>query len=78
MLPAQLGDPHARISLLNETDDLLGAESTLLHVHPLGPTDFEASRGTAQRGQVNRAHLVCDTCSVNAYDKVVIFLSRAW
>lgn len=34
MLPAQFGDRHARVSLLDEPDDLLGGESTLLHVRP--------------------------------------------
>ncbi|MDW7716886.1 DUF4189 domain-containing protein [Xanthomonas euvesicatoria] len=31
---------------------MLGAESALLHVRPLGFTDFIASAGTAQWGQV--------------------------
>lgn len=52
MLPVQLGDRHARISLLDETDDLLGAELTLLYVRPIGLTNFTASRGTAQRAQL--------------------------
>jgi hypothetical protein len=53
MLPAQFGDCHASIGLLDEPDDLFGGESTLLHVRPLGLTDFTASAGTAQRGQVS-------------------------
>ncbi|MCD0268877.1 hypothetical protein, partial [Xanthomonas campestris] len=36
----------------DKPDDLLGAESALLHVRPLGFTDFIASAGTAQWGQV--------------------------
>jgi hypothetical protein len=52
VLSAQLGDRHAGIGLLDEDDDLLGGESTLLHVRPLGLPDFTASRGTAQWGQV--------------------------
>jgi hypothetical protein len=54
MLPAQFGDRHARVGLFDEPDDLLGGESTLLHVRPLGLTDFTASRGMAQWGQVIR------------------------
>ncbi|MBZ3398250.1 hypothetical protein IPQ92_16290, partial [Xanthomonas perforans] len=38
--------------LFYKPDDLLGAESALLHVRPLGFTDFIASAGTAQWGQV--------------------------
>ncbi|MFA4361819.1 hypothetical protein P2B12_09155 [Xanthomonas perforans] len=34
---------------------MLGAESALLHVRPLGFTDFIASAGTAQWGQVSCA-----------------------
>ncbi|MFA9959612.1 hypothetical protein ABVD06_21670, partial [Xanthomonas euvesicatoria] len=44
----------ARVGLFDKPDDLLGAESALLHVRPLGFTDFIASAGTAQWGQVNR------------------------
>lgn len=40
--------------MLDEPDDLFGGESTLHHVRPLGLTDFTASRGTAQWGQVTR------------------------
>ncbi|MBZ2496017.1 hypothetical protein IPS96_22135, partial [Xanthomonas perforans] len=43
----------ARVGLFDKPDDLLGAESALLHVRPLGFTDFIASAGTAQWGQVN-------------------------
>ncbi|WP_230428350.1 IS3 family transposase, partial [Xanthomonas campestris] len=39
----------------DKPDDLLGAESALLHVRPLGFTDFIASAGTAQWGQVKLA-----------------------
>ncbi|MFB6489476.1 hypothetical protein P2A57_22800, partial [Xanthomonas perforans] len=42
----------ARVGLFDKPDDLLGAESALLHVRPLGFTDFIASAGTAQWGQV--------------------------
>ncbi|MDC9663239.1 hypothetical protein, partial [Xanthomonas euvesicatoria] len=45
----------ARVGLFDKPDDLLGAESALLHVRPLGFTDFIASAGTAQWGQVNDA-----------------------
>ncbi|MFB0396957.1 hypothetical protein ABVE18_23385, partial [Xanthomonas euvesicatoria] len=45
----------ARVGLFDKPDDLLGAESALLHVRPLGFTDFIASAGTAQWGQVNVA-----------------------
>ncbi|WP_206515188.1 hypothetical protein, partial [Xanthomonas euvesicatoria] len=41
-----------RVGLFDKPDDLLGAESALLHVRPLGFTDFIASAGTAQWGQV--------------------------
>ncbi|WP_414429158.1 hypothetical protein, partial [Xanthomonas campestris] len=44
----------ARVGLFDKPDDLLGAESALLHVRPLGFTDFIASAGTAQWGQVRR------------------------
>lgn len=44
---------HAGLGLLDESDDLFGGEATIAHVRPLGLTDFTASRGTAQRGQVN-------------------------
>ncbi|MEN9149366.1 hypothetical protein QYG06_23300, partial [Xanthomonas euvesicatoria] len=44
----------ARVGLFDKPDDLLGAESALLHVRPLGFTDFIASAGTAQWGQVTR------------------------
>ncbi|MCF5916379.1 hypothetical protein, partial [Xanthomonas perforans] len=37
---------------------LLGAESALLHVRPLGFTDFIASAGTAQWGQVIPTNLI--------------------
>ncbi|MEP9563431.1 hypothetical protein QYG18_23415, partial [Xanthomonas euvesicatoria] len=47
----------ARVGLFDKPDDLLGAESALLHVRPLGFTDFIASAGTAQWGQVNPKHL---------------------
>ncbi|MDW7704483.1 hypothetical protein, partial [Xanthomonas euvesicatoria] len=43
----------ARVGLFDKPDDLLGAESALLHVRPLGFTDFIASAGTAQWGQVS-------------------------
>ncbi|MEP9457398.1 hypothetical protein QYG06_23480, partial [Xanthomonas euvesicatoria] len=42
-----------RVGLFDKPDDLLGAESALLHVRPLGFTDFIASAGTAQWGQVS-------------------------
>ncbi|MFB6493753.1 hypothetical protein P2A14_11440, partial [Xanthomonas perforans] len=45
----------ARVGLFDKPDDLLGAESALLHVRPLGFTDFIASAGTAQWGQVTLA-----------------------
>ncbi|MEP9437389.1 hypothetical protein, partial [Xanthomonas euvesicatoria] len=45
----------ARVGLFDKPDDLLGAESALLHVRPLGFTDFIASAGTAQWGQVTTA-----------------------
>ncbi|MHA7019544.1 hypothetical protein, partial [Xanthomonas euvesicatoria] len=45
----------ARVGLFDKPDDLLGAESALLHVRPLGFTDFIASAGTAQWGQVTDA-----------------------
>ncbi|WP_414379009.1 hypothetical protein, partial [Xanthomonas campestris] len=45
----------ARVGLFDKPDDLLGAESALLHVRPLGFTDFIASAGTAQWGQVSSA-----------------------
>ncbi|MCE4370585.1 transposase, partial [Xanthomonas hortorum pv. hederae] len=45
----------ARVGLFDKPDDLLGAESALLHVRPLGFTDFIASAGTAQWGQVSKA-----------------------
>ncbi|WP_211317380.1 hypothetical protein, partial [Xanthomonas hortorum] len=44
-----------RVGLFDKPDDLLGAESALLHVRPLGFTDFIASAGTAQWGQVTVA-----------------------
>ncbi|WP_414379311.1 hypothetical protein, partial [Xanthomonas campestris] len=53
----------ARVGLFDKPDDLLGAESALLHVRPLGFTDFIASAGTAQWGQVRwskgRAGRIC-------------------
>ncbi|WP_234882574.1 hypothetical protein, partial [Xanthomonas perforans] len=51
----------ARVGLFDKPDDLLGAESALLHVRPLGFTDFIASAGTAQWGQVKRS----SSCSTN-------------
>ncbi|WP_414428682.1 hypothetical protein, partial [Xanthomonas campestris] len=45
----------ARVGLFDKPDDLLGAESALLHVRPLGFTDFIASAGTAQWGQVKQS-----------------------
>ncbi|MFB0370239.1 hypothetical protein ABVE25_16105, partial [Xanthomonas euvesicatoria] len=45
-----------RVGLFDKPDDLLGAESALLHVRPLGFTDFIASAGTAQWGQVTTAY----------------------
>ncbi|MEP9737943.1 hypothetical protein QYG74_23570, partial [Xanthomonas euvesicatoria] len=50
-----------RVGLFDKPDDLLGAESALLHVRPLGFTDFIASAGTAQWGQVNQ---VSDALSI--------------
>ncbi|MEN9148345.1 hypothetical protein, partial [Xanthomonas euvesicatoria] len=47
----------ARVGLFDKPDDLLGAESALLHVRPLGFTDFIASAGTAQWGQVMDARI---------------------
>ncbi|WDJ98033.1 type I toxin-antitoxin system SymE family toxin [Xanthomonas campestris pv. incanae] len=55
MPTAQLCHGHARVGLFDKPDDLLGAESALLHVRPLGFTDFIASAGTAQWGQVTEA-----------------------
>src|SRR5690606_30405461 len=52
VLATQFRHRHAGLGLLDESDDLLGCEATLAHVRPLGLTDFTASRGTAQRGQV--------------------------
>ncbi|WP_234883026.1 hypothetical protein, partial [Xanthomonas perforans] len=49
----------ARVGLFDKPDDLLGAESALLHVRPLGFTDFIASAGTAQWGQVNHLLVSC-------------------
>ncbi|MEP9563400.1 hypothetical protein QYG34_23230, partial [Xanthomonas euvesicatoria] len=49
----------ARVGLFDKPDDLLGAESALLHVRPLGFTDFIASAGTAQWGQVNDSWRWC-------------------
>jgi choline dehydrogenase-like flavoprotein len=73
MLPAQLGDRHARVGLLDEPDDLLGGESTLLHVRPLGLTDFTASRGMAQWGQVNPAQGVVDAnLKVHSMDNLYV------
>src|SRR5690606_33016533 len=54
VLATQFRHRHAGLGLLDESDDLLGCEATLAHVRPLGLTDFTASRGTAQRGQVIR------------------------
>ncbi|MFA4469325.1 hypothetical protein P2B00_13755, partial [Xanthomonas perforans] len=48
----------ARVGLFDKPDDLLGAESALLHVRPLGFTDFIASAGTAQWGQVKSSGLI--------------------
>ncbi|MEN9149374.1 hypothetical protein QYG06_23355, partial [Xanthomonas euvesicatoria] len=48
----------ARVGLFDKPDDLLGAESALLHVRPLGFTDFIASAGTAQWGQVTSTLIV--------------------
>ncbi|WP_211317391.1 hypothetical protein, partial [Xanthomonas hortorum] len=54
-----------RVGLFDKPDDLLGAESALLHVRPLGFTDFIASAGTAQWGQVRRCihYRQTDSCS---------------
>ncbi|MFB6489487.1 hypothetical protein P2A57_22865, partial [Xanthomonas perforans] len=49
----------ARVGLFDKPDDLLGAESALLHVRPLGFTDFIASAGTAQWGQVRSRATFC-------------------
>ncbi|MGX9971395.1 hypothetical protein, partial [Xanthomonas euvesicatoria] len=49
-----------RVGLFDKPDDLLGAESALLHVRPLGFTDFIASAGTAQWGQVSMPAAVDD------------------
>ncbi|MEP9535785.1 hypothetical protein QYG66_16375, partial [Xanthomonas euvesicatoria] len=49
----------ARVGLFDKPDDLLGAESALLHVRPLGFTDFIASAGTAQWGQVKDIPAKC-------------------
>ncbi|WP_234885059.1 hypothetical protein, partial [Xanthomonas perforans] len=61
----------ARVGLFDKPDDLLGAESALLHVRPLGFTDFIASAGTAQWGQVIMA-----VAGVRLF--LVHFTSRAW
>ncbi|MEP9737985.1 hypothetical protein QYG74_23800, partial [Xanthomonas euvesicatoria] len=50
-----------RVGLFDKPDDLLGAESALLHVRPLGFTDFIASAGTAQWGQVKAIQAYLDT-----------------
>ncbi|MFA4492798.1 hypothetical protein P2A93_23370, partial [Xanthomonas perforans] len=55
-----------RVGLFDKPDDLLGAESALLHVRPLGFTDFIASAGTAQWGQVIGKVLVTMTASNQA------------
>src|SRR5690606_18072295 len=52
VLAAQFGDCHPRLGLFDGPSDLLGGETTLLHIRPRGLTDFTASRGTAQWGQV--------------------------
>ncbi|RFF37311.1 hypothetical protein, partial [Xanthomonas campestris] len=52
-----------RVGLFDKPDDLLGAESALLHVRPLGFTDFIASAGTAQWGQVTASRRKPMTCS---------------
>ncbi|MFA9955475.1 hypothetical protein ABVC84_22815, partial [Xanthomonas euvesicatoria] len=52
----------ARVGLFDKPDDLLGAESALLHVRPLGFTDFIASAGTAQWGQVTFSSRFLLTC----------------
>ncbi|WP_274399888.1 trypsin-like peptidase domain-containing protein [Xanthomonas campestris] len=66
MPTAQLCHGHARVGLFDKPDDLLGAESALLHVRPLGFTDFIASAGTAQWGQVNLAVLKADVISTSS------------
>ena len=53
VLPCKRRHRHAGVGLLDEPDDLLSGESALLHVRPRGLTDFTASPGTAQRGQVS-------------------------
>ncbi|MCD0248242.1 hypothetical protein JWH08_00225, partial [Xanthomonas campestris pv. campestris] len=50
----------------DKPDDLLGAESALLHVRPLGFTDFIASAGTAQWGQVIGRARIRMTTSIQA------------
>ncbi|MEP9718649.1 hypothetical protein, partial [Xanthomonas euvesicatoria] len=64
----------ARVGLFDKPDDLLGAESALLHVRPLGFTDFIASAGTAQWGQVIYS-LVCAPC-FNGPSPILITKSR--
>ncbi|MEQ2319032.1 hypothetical protein WGE90_09895, partial [Xanthomonas euvesicatoria pv. euvesicatoria] len=56
----------ARVGLFDKPDDLLGAESALLHVRPLGFTDFIASAGTAQWGQVTSKALEFKTLTLEA------------
>ncbi|MFB0397041.1 hypothetical protein ABVE18_23870, partial [Xanthomonas euvesicatoria] len=55
----------ARVGLFDKPDDLLGAESALLHVRPLGFTDFIASAGTAQWGQVSPTLFRYNNCRLN-------------
>ncbi|WP_234883052.1 hypothetical protein, partial [Xanthomonas perforans] len=63
----------ARVGLFDKPDDLLGAESALLHVRPLGFTDFIASAGTAQWGQVTiRGGLYYDTSFLSRYQTTAL------
>ncbi|MGX9970151.1 hypothetical protein, partial [Xanthomonas euvesicatoria] len=63
-----------RVGLFDKPDDLLGAESALLHVRPLGFTDFIASAGTAQWGQVTPS----SHCRVLALQKPSSWVMHAW
>ncbi|MFA4312785.1 hypothetical protein P2A87_19450, partial [Xanthomonas perforans] len=68
----------ARVGLFDKPDDLLGAESALLHVRPLGFTDFIASAGTAQWGQVS-AQALChmDVRPTDAQGLILKVLARS-
>ncbi|WP_414322937.1 hypothetical protein, partial [Xanthomonas campestris] len=68
----------ARVGLFDKPDDLLGAESALLHVRPLGFTDFIASAGTAQWGQVTRAKIAMANCANASVRWHIAIAAMAW